>query len=226
MNAIMCLKTDLRSRPDSLIIRDTGPRARARGGGRGESRHASRREWRTAVEEGRTLEVRAYVENKAAQASANWLSGGPFQGQTVPQAALSFGQPRPISRFGGAGRPYRPCFSHRLRARRLVEHVGRARLCVENAAERLRPNRPPAGPASARSSSGRPPRLDQPRPASASLGQLAEPVAAHAVLGRAALSCSGRGAADGMGRMRYRGAAAIVERAHNHYTRILRSIRV
>ena len=61
--------------------------------------------------------AQGYVENKAAQTSASWLSGGPFQGQTVPQAALSFGQPRPISRLGRAGRPYRPCFSHRRAAR-------------------------------------------------------------------------------------------------------------
>ena len=54
-----------------------------------------------------------YVENKAPQTSASWLSGGPFQCQIVPQAAPSFGQPRPISRLGRAGRPYRPCFSHR-----------------------------------------------------------------------------------------------------------------
>ena len=54
------------------------------------------------------------MENKAAQTSASWLSGGPFQRQIVPQAALSFGQPRPISRFGRAGRPYRPCFPLRV----------------------------------------------------------------------------------------------------------------
>ena len=52
------------------------------------------------------------VENKAAQTSASWLSGGPFQRKIVPQAAPSFGQPRPISRLGRAGRPYRPCFPH------------------------------------------------------------------------------------------------------------------
>ena len=55
------------------------------------------------------------MENEGAQTSANWLSGGPFQRQLVPQATLSFGQPRPISRLGRAGRPYRPCFSHRPR---------------------------------------------------------------------------------------------------------------
>lgn len=107
----MCLKTDLRSRPDSLIIRDT-PGRRARGAAGAASRdtraagsgglqcygnlirltyHATLHDltalihWRedldvAQVEEGRTLEVRAYVENKAAQASASWLSGGPFQG--------------------------------------------------------------------------------------------------------------------------------------------------
>eukprot|EP00964_Phaeocystis_antarctica_P155349 scaffold124462_cov72-Phaeocystis_antarctica.AAC.1 len=37
----------------------------------------------------------------------------PLSGQIVPQAALSLGQPRPISRLGRAGRPYRLVFSHR-----------------------------------------------------------------------------------------------------------------
>ena len=59
------------------------------------------------------LKADSHVENKAAQTSASWLSGGPFQCQIVPQAAPSFGQPRPISRFARAGRPYRPCLSHR-----------------------------------------------------------------------------------------------------------------
>ena len=54
----------------------------------------------------------AYVGNKGAQTSASWLSGGPFQRQIVPQAPPSFGQPRPTSRLGRAGRPYRPCFPH------------------------------------------------------------------------------------------------------------------
>ena len=40
-----------------------------------------------------------YVENKGAQTSASWLSGGPFQRQIIPQATPSFGQPRPISHF-------------------------------------------------------------------------------------------------------------------------------
>ena len=38
----------------------------------------------------------------SAQASASWLAGGCFQRQVVPQAAPSFGQPRPISRVGRA----------------------------------------------------------------------------------------------------------------------------
>ena len=56
--------------------------------------------------------VSTYVENKAAQTSASWLSWSPFQCQIVPQAATSFGQPRPISRLGRAGRPHWPCFRH------------------------------------------------------------------------------------------------------------------
>ena len=44
------------------------------------------------------LKADSHVENKAAQTSASWLSGGPFQRQIVLPAAPSFGQPRPISR--------------------------------------------------------------------------------------------------------------------------------
>ena len=57
-----------------------------------------------------------YVENKGAQTSASWLSGGFFQRQLVPKATPGFGQPRPISRLGRAGRPYLPCFPHRCAA--------------------------------------------------------------------------------------------------------------
>ena len=49
--------------------------------------------------------VTPYVANSAARASASWLSGGVSQRQSMPQAARSFGQPRPISRLGRAGRP-------------------------------------------------------------------------------------------------------------------------
>eukprot|EP00964_Phaeocystis_antarctica_P061186 scaffold36530_cov35-Phaeocystis_antarctica.AAC.2 len=38
------------------------------------------------------------------------LSGGFSQRQIIPQAAWSFGQPRPISRSVRAGRPHRPSF--------------------------------------------------------------------------------------------------------------------
>eukprot|EP00964_Phaeocystis_antarctica_P021830 scaffold12121_cov57-Phaeocystis_antarctica.AAC.4 len=54
-----------------------------------------------------------YVEIKVAQTAASWRPGGLCQHQVVLQAAPTFGQPRPISRLGRAGRPYRPCFSHR-----------------------------------------------------------------------------------------------------------------
>ena len=53
---------------------------------------------------------RKQAENKVAQASASWLFGGCFQRQAMPQAAPGFGQPRPMSRLGRAGRPYRPWF--------------------------------------------------------------------------------------------------------------------
>eukprot|EP00964_Phaeocystis_antarctica_P097845 scaffold63917_cov52-Phaeocystis_antarctica.AAC.4 len=51
----------------------------------------------------------------AAPASASWLSGGFSQRQSMPQAAPSFDQPRPISRLGriNAGRPHRPCIRQR-----------------------------------------------------------------------------------------------------------------
>eukprot|EP00964_Phaeocystis_antarctica_P131657 scaffold95607_cov64-Phaeocystis_antarctica.AAC.2 len=53
-------------------------------------------------------QVRACVESKVvAQAAASWPSGGSSQRQSMPQAAPSSGQPRPISRLGGAGRPMR-----------------------------------------------------------------------------------------------------------------------
>ena len=45
--------------------------------------------------------VRAYVETKVAQTSASY-SGGLFRRWVMPQAASSFGQPRPISRLGCA----------------------------------------------------------------------------------------------------------------------------
>ena len=53
------------------------------------------------------------VENKLAQPSASWRSGGSSQRQIVLQAAWSFGQPQSISRLGriNASRPYRSCFS-------------------------------------------------------------------------------------------------------------------
>ena len=55
----------------------------------------------------RRVELRAYVENSLAQASASWPSRGSFQRQIMPQAAQSFGQPRPISPLVRAGRPCR-----------------------------------------------------------------------------------------------------------------------
>ena len=36
------------------------------------------------------------TETKVVQDSASWFSGGWFQRQSMPQAAPSFGQPRPI----------------------------------------------------------------------------------------------------------------------------------
>ena len=47
---------------------------------------------------------------KVARTSASRLSEGFPQCQIMPQAALSFGQPRSISQLGRAGLPYRPCF--------------------------------------------------------------------------------------------------------------------
>eukprot|EP00964_Phaeocystis_antarctica_P074790 scaffold46060_cov58-Phaeocystis_antarctica.AAC.3 len=48
-----------------------------------------------------------------AQTSASWISEGFSQRQITPQPAPRSGQPRPISRLGCSGRPYRPCFPHR-----------------------------------------------------------------------------------------------------------------
>ena len=54
----------------------------------------------------------------ASKATTRWRrlrpAGSPhagrFRRQSMPQAAQSFGQPRPISRVVCAGRPHRPCF--------------------------------------------------------------------------------------------------------------------
>ena len=50
--------------------------------------------------------VPPYVENKGAQTSASWLSGGLSQRQSRPRAAPSSGQLRITGRAGRAGRPY------------------------------------------------------------------------------------------------------------------------
>ena len=72
-----------------------------------------------------------YVGNKPAQASASWLSGGDLQRQIVLQAAPSFGQPRPISCLGRAGRPYGPCFPQgSARAAQGRTRCGRATGCT------------------------------------------------------------------------------------------------
>ena len=55
----------------------------------------------------------AMPKTSRAQPSASWFSRGFFRCQTMLQAARSFGQPRPISRLGRAGRPNGPCFRHR-----------------------------------------------------------------------------------------------------------------
>ena len=55
----------------------------------------------------------AMSKTSRAQPSASWFSRGFFQCQTMLQAARSFGQPRPISQLGRAGRPNGPCFRHR-----------------------------------------------------------------------------------------------------------------
>ena len=46
-----------------------------------------------------------YVENKLAQASASWRSGGSSQRQITREAAPSFGQPWPIDPVSGPARP-------------------------------------------------------------------------------------------------------------------------
>ena len=61
------------------------------------------------------------VENKAAQASASWLTGGSSQCQIMPRAARSFSQPRPISHLGGW-----PPIGHRFDIVVDLLHVGDA----------------------------------------------------------------------------------------------------
>ena len=74
------------------------------------------------------------VASKGAQASASWLSGGSSQRRIVPQVALSFGQPRPISRLGRAGRPYRPLLSTHTDAF-FYRHLGAAVVLLANDAQ-------------------------------------------------------------------------------------------
>ena len=50
---------------------------------------------------------KSWVGSEVAQTSASWLSEGFSQRQIVLQAAPGFGQPQPLSRVGGSGRPYR-----------------------------------------------------------------------------------------------------------------------
>ena len=52
------------------------------------------------------------LENRMAQPSASWLTGGSSQCQSMPQAAPGSGPPRSISRLGRAGRPHQACFLH------------------------------------------------------------------------------------------------------------------
>eukprot|EP00964_Phaeocystis_antarctica_P073514 scaffold45106_cov54-Phaeocystis_antarctica.AAC.2 len=68
---------------------------------------------------------------RVAQASASWRSGGSCQRQSMPLAAPSFGPPRPISRFGRAGRPYQGLGFDIRRRRPLV------RRALVQAAERM-----------------------------------------------------------------------------------------
>ena len=76
----------------------------------------------------------ACLENKLAQPSASWLSGGCFQRQSMPQAAPSSGPPRPISRLAYTGRP-QPCFRHRC------SPSPAAALCSSSRAELSAPRR-------------------------------------------------------------------------------------
>ena len=64
-------------------------------------------------------------KTKVAQPSASWRCGGSCQRQAMPQAAASVGQPRPSSGSVHAGRPHRPCFRPKGRARPylLAAHV-------------------------------------------------------------------------------------------------------
>ena len=73
------------------------------------------------------------VGNGAAQASPAGSPEGRFQRQTMLQAIPSFGQPRPISRLGRAGRLYRLVFLQgRARAARGQRHCGRAMGCTRH----------------------------------------------------------------------------------------------
>ena len=65
---------------------------------------------------------RAYLGNKPAQALASWLfPEGSRSARPCRRLPLSFGQPRPTSRLGGAGWPPRPCFRPRAARDRVAE---------------------------------------------------------------------------------------------------------
>ena len=145
----MCLKTDLRSRPDSLIIRDTGP-PRARGGGR-----AASRDTRAAGSGG--LQCYDNLIRFTLQCNVARLTALLHRREDLDVGQVEEGR------------------TLEVRARRLVEHMGRARLYVENICGECRRE------ASAKSPSSRPRQrqielraASTPRPASASLGQMAE----------------------------------------------------
>ena len=67
------------------------------------SKYSSATSWCRTMSKPRWLSLRP----------ACWLSGACSLRQSMPHAAPSFGQPRPISRLGRAGRQHRPCFRHR-----------------------------------------------------------------------------------------------------------------
>ena len=72
--------------------------------------------WRRRSGSSRTRAHRAHLRRacrkQSWRPSASWLSGGCSSRRIMPQATWTFGPPRPNSRLGRAGRPYRACCRH------------------------------------------------------------------------------------------------------------------
>ena len=94
------------------------------------------------------------VGNKIAQPSASWLSGGVSQRQIVLQAALNFGQPRPLTRLAALVAGWSTTsalLSTQRRAIRRATSAASRRARGRSPVGRPRPSRPGSRRSAARS---------------------------------------------------------------------------